>query len=113
LGHTRLTFQDNGPGVFQLACEPLVVRGGDLELAQGNCRHLAIVLEPALSGRSGACRANGKCLGIGGILFDHELRTEIVRLGARYLTARNDVQHSLRGARADIERMKTLPVPRQ
>jgi 2-keto-3-deoxy-L-rhamnonate aldolase RhmA len=56
-------------------------------------------------------RAQGKCLGIGGILFDHELQTEIVRLGARYLTAGNDVQYLLRGARADIERMRTIPVP--
>jgi 2-keto-3-deoxy-L-rhamnonate aldolase RhmA len=60
-----------------------------------------------------AARAHGKCLGIGGILFDHELQTEIVRLGARYLTAGNDVQYLLRGARADIERMKTIPVPRR
>jgi 2-keto-3-deoxy-L-rhamnonate aldolase RhmA len=59
-----------------------------------------------------AARAHGKCLGIGGILFDHELQTEIVRLGARYLTAGNDVQYLLRGARADVERMRTLPVPR-
>lgn len=59
-----------------------------------------------------AARAHGKCLGIGGILFDHELQTEIVRLGARYLTSGNDVQYLLRGARSDIERMKTIPVPR-
>jgi hypothetical protein len=39
--------------------------------------------------------------------------TPIARLGARYLRARNDVQDLLRGARADIGRMKTLPVQRQ
>ena len=48
-----------------------------------------------------------------GRLFDHELQTEIVRLGARYLTAGNDVQYLLRAARADVERMKTIPVPRR
>jgi 2-keto-3-deoxy-L-rhamnonate aldolase RhmA len=58
-----------------------------------------------------AARDQGKCLGIGGILFDHELQTEIVRLGARYLTAGNDVQYLLRGARADVQRMRTIPVP--
>jgi hypothetical protein len=36
-----------------------------------------------------------------------------VRLGARYLTAGNDVQYLLRGARADVERMKTITVPRR
>ncbi|MEJ0019400.1 MAG: aldolase/citrate lyase family protein [Acetobacteraceae bacterium] len=60
-----------------------------------------------------AAHDQGKCLGIGGILFDHELQTEIVRLGARYLTAGNDVQYLVRGARADVERMKTIPVPRR
>jgi 2-keto-3-deoxy-L-rhamnonate aldolase RhmA len=59
-----------------------------------------------------AARNHGKSLGIGGVLFDHELQTELVRLGARYLTARNDVGYLLRGARADVERMRTIPVPR-
>jgi 2-keto-3-deoxy-L-rhamnonate aldolase RhmA len=59
-----------------------------------------------------AARAHGKSLGIGGVLFDHELQTELVRLGARYLTAGNDVGYLLRAARADIERMRTIPVPR-
>jgi 4-hydroxy-2-oxoheptanedioate aldolase len=67
----------------------------------------------AVERASKAARSQGKCLGIGGILFDHELQTEIVRLGARYLTAGNDVQYLLRGARADIERMKTIPVPQR
>ena len=59
-----------------------------------------------------AARNHGKSLGIGGVLFDHELQTELVRLGARYLTAGNDVGYLLRGARADVERMRTIPVPR-
>jgi 2-keto-3-deoxy-L-rhamnonate aldolase RhmA len=59
-----------------------------------------------------AARAHGKSLGIGGVLFDHELQTELVRLGARYLTAGNDVGYLLRAARVDIERMRTIPVPR-
>jgi 2-keto-3-deoxy-L-rhamnonate aldolase RhmA len=59
-----------------------------------------------------AARARSKSLGIGGVLFDHELQTELVRLGARYLTAGNDVGYLLRAARADIERMRTIPVPR-
>ena len=59
-----------------------------------------------------AARSRGKCLGIGGVLFDHELQVELVRLGARYLTAGNDVQYLLRGATADVERMRTIPVPR-
>jgi 2-keto-3-deoxy-L-rhamnonate aldolase RhmA len=67
----------------------------------------------AVEHAANAAHARGKCLGIGGILFDHELQTEIVRLGARYLTAGNDVQYLLRGARADIARMKTLSVPRR
>jgi hypothetical protein len=46
------------------------------------------------------------------VLFDHELQTELVRLGARYLTAGHDVTYLLRGARADVERMRTIPVPR-
>ena len=66
----------------------------------------------AVERAAGAARAQGKYLGVGGILFDHELQTEIVRLGARYLTAGNDVQYLLRGARADMERMKTIAVPR-
>jgi 2-keto-3-deoxy-L-rhamnonate aldolase RhmA len=66
----------------------------------------------AVERTASAARVHGKCLGIGGILFDHELQTEIVRLGARYLTAGNDVQYLLRGARADMERMKTIAVPR-
>ena len=58
-----------------------------------------------------AARSRGKCLGIGGILFDHDLQTQIVRLGARYLTAGNDVQYLLRAAQADIDRMRAIPVP--
>jgi 2-keto-3-deoxy-L-rhamnonate aldolase RhmA len=49
--------------------------------------------------------------GIDGVLFGHELQTELVRLGARYLTAGNGVGYLLRAARADIERMRTIPVP--
>jgi 2-keto-3-deoxy-L-rhamnonate aldolase RhmA len=59
-----------------------------------------------------AAKSHGKSLGIGGVLFDHELQTELVRLGARYLTAGHDVTYLLRGARADVERMRTIPVPR-
>lgn len=59
-----------------------------------------------------AARSRGKCLGIGGVLFDHEMQSEVVRLGARYLTGGNDVQYLLRGATADAERMRTIPVPR-
>lgn len=58
-----------------------------------------------------AARSRGKSLGIGGILFDHDLQTEIVRRGARYLTAGNDVQYLFRAAKADIDRMRTIPVP--
>ena len=57
-----------------------------------------------------AARSRGKSLGIGGILFDHDLQTEIVRRGARYLTAGNDVQYLLRAAKADIDRMRTIAV---
>ncbi len=46
-----------------------------------------------------------------GALFDHELQTELVRLGARYLTAGHDESYLLRGARGDVERMRTIPVP--
>ena len=59
-----------------------------------------------------AARAHGKSLGVGGVLFDHELQTELVRLGARYLTAGNDVQYLVRGARLDVERMRTITVPK-
>ena len=59
-----------------------------------------------------AARSRGKCLGIGGILFDHEMQSEVVRLGARYLTGGNDVQYLLRGSTADAERRRTIPVPR-
>jgi hypothetical protein len=49
--------------------------------------------------------------GAGRVLFDHALQTELVRLGTRYLTAGNDVGYLLRTARADIQRMRTIPVP--
>ena len=71
----------------------------------------------AVEHTGGAADAPGKCLGIGGILFDHELHTEIVRLGARYLTAGNDVEDLPRRApmptRADEDNpgAKTLTYP--
>jgi hypothetical protein len=46
------------------------------------------------------------------VLFDHELQTELVRLGPRYLTAGIDVQYLVRGARADVERMRAITVPK-
>lgn len=83
-----------------------------LGVNQARTPNIAMIAAAAVETAGRAARAHGKSLGIGGVLFDHELQTELVRLGARYLTAGNDVSYLLRAARADIERMRTIPVPR-
>jgi hypothetical protein len=46
------------------------------------------------------------------VLCDHELQTELGRLGALYLIAGNDVQYLVRSARADVGRMPAITVPK-
>jgi 2-keto-3-deoxy-L-rhamnonate aldolase RhmA len=83
-----------------------------LGVNQARTPNIAMIAAAAVETAGRAARSHGKSLGIGGVLFDHGLQTELVRLGARYLTAGNDVGYLLRAARADIERMRTIPVPR-
>jgi len=83
-----------------------------LGVNQARTPNTAMIAAAAVETAERAAQSHNKSLGIGGVLFDHELQTALFRLGARYLTAGNDIGYLLRAAHADIERMRTIPVPR-
>jgi 2-keto-3-deoxy-L-rhamnonate aldolase RhmA len=72
----------------------------------GELRHPK--LRAAYESVAKACRAHRKSLAVGGIRGDLELQTELVRLGARFIIAGNDVSYLAAAARKDVEILRSI-----
>ena len=74
----------------------------------GELRHPK--LRHAFEKTADACRAHGKTLGIGGIRGDLELQAELLRLGARFVIAGNDVGYLATASRKDVEALRGVRI---
>jgi 2-keto-3-deoxy-L-rhamnonate aldolase RhmA len=57
-----------------------------------------------------SARAHGKWMGVGGVREDLEFQAWLVQLGMRYLTGGSDVGYILSAGRADVRRIRDLPL---
>ena len=57
-----------------------------------------------------AARAHGKSMGVGGVREDLEFQTWLLQLGMRYLTGGSDVGYILSAGRADVKRLRAVPL---
>ena len=51
-----------------------------------------------------------KWLGVGGVREDLEFQAWLIQLGMRYLTGGSDVGYILSAGRADVQRIRTVPL---
>jgi 2-keto-3-deoxy-L-rhamnonate aldolase RhmA len=72
----------------------------------GELRHPK--LREAYDAVARACKAHGKTLGVGGIRGDLELQGDLLRLGARFVIAGNDVAYLAAAARKDAEALRGI-----
>jgi 2-keto-3-deoxy-L-rhamnonate aldolase RhmA len=72
----------------------------------GELRHPK--LREAYDAVARACKAHGKTLGVGGIRGDLELQGDLLRLGARFIIAGNDVAYLAAAARKDAEALRGI-----
>ena len=68
------------------------------------------LMREAYEATAKAARAHGKWMGVGGVREDLEFQAWLVQLGMRYLTGGSDVGYILRAGRADVRRIRDLPV---
>jgi 2-keto-3-deoxy-L-rhamnonate aldolase RhmA len=57
---------------------------------------------------SGAARAHGKAMGVGGVREDVGFQSWLLKLGVRYLTSGSDTLYILSGGRADVKRIREV-----
>src|SRR5271165_6668994 len=57
-----------------------------------------------------AARAHGKSMGVGGVREDLEFQTWLLQLGMLYLTGGSDVGYILSAGRADVKRLREVPL---
>ena len=57
-----------------------------------------------------AARAHGKWMGVGGVREDLEFQTWLIQIGLRYLTGGSDVGYILSAGRADVKRLREVPL---
>jgi len=57
-----------------------------------------------------AARKHGKSMGVGGVRDDLEYQTWLMGLGVRYLTCGSDMLYILSGGRADVKRIRQVPL---
>jgi 4-hydroxy-2-oxoheptanedioate aldolase len=72
----------------------------------GQLRHPR--LRDAYEATAKACSKHGKALGVGGIRGDLELQHDLVKMGARFIIAGNDVTYLATAARKDVEALRGL-----
>jgi 2-keto-3-deoxy-L-rhamnonate aldolase RhmA len=65
-------------------------------------------LREAYEATAAACRRHGKILGVGGIRGDIALQTDLVRLGARFVIAGNDVALLLAAGKQDVAALRGI-----
>jgi 2-keto-3-deoxy-L-rhamnonate aldolase RhmA len=57
-----------------------------------------------------AAKQHGKSMGVGGVREDLEYQTWLMQLGVRYLTCGSDTLYILSGGRADVQRIRQVPL---
>ena len=57
-----------------------------------------------------AARAHGKAMGVGGVREDFEFQSWLFGIGVRYLTGGSDVGYILSAGRADVKRLRAVPL---
>jgi len=57
-----------------------------------------------------AARAHDNWMGVGGVREDFEFQTWLIQLGMRYLTGGSDVGYILSAGRADVKRLREVPL---
>jgi hypothetical protein len=57
-----------------------------------------------------AARSHGKSFGVGGVREDLEFQTWLLQIGMRYLTGGSDVGYILSAGRADVKRIRAVPL---
>jgi 2-keto-3-deoxy-L-rhamnonate aldolase RhmA len=57
-----------------------------------------------------AARSHEKSFGVGGVREDLEFQTWLLQLGMRYLTGGSDVGYILSAGRADVSRIRAVPL---
>jgi len=72
----------------------------------GQLRHPK--LRDAYEATAKACARHGKTLGVGGIRGDLDLQRDLVKMGARFIIAGNDVGYLATAARKDAEALRGL-----
>lgn len=96
------------------------VEGVDLLLVGTNdlCRSLGIagqydhpLVTDACARTLDACRRHGKHMGVGGLGSRPDLMQSLVRMGARYVSAGNDLSFLLAGCAAAVQRVRAAREP--
>jgi 2-keto-3-deoxy-L-rhamnonate aldolase RhmA len=57
-----------------------------------------------------AAKKHGKAMGVGGVREDPEFQSFLLRIGVRYLTSGSDLLYILSGGRADVAKIRALPM---
>ena len=57
-----------------------------------------------------AARSHGKWMGVGGVREDLDFQKWLMELGMRYLTGGSDVGYILSAGRADVRRIRDVPL---
>jgi 2-keto-3-deoxy-L-rhamnonate aldolase RhmA len=55
-----------------------------------------------------ACRKHGKAMGVGGARGDLQLQTDLIKLGARYMTIGSDVSYLMSAAKPEVAALRAL-----
>ena len=74
----------------------------------GDYRHER--MKAAFETVAAAAKKHGKAMGVGGVREDLEFQAYLMKLGVRYLTCGSDTLYILSGGRADVKRIREVPL---
>lgn len=74
----------------------------------GSYRHDRMVA--AFETVAAAAKKHGKSMGVGGVREDAEFQSFLLKLGVRYLTSGSDTLYILSAGRADVKKIRALPL---
>jgi 2-keto-3-deoxy-L-rhamnonate aldolase RhmA len=94
-----------------LAKQLLHIGSNDLSKEMGiSGDHRHERMRAAYSATARAARACGKWMGIGGVRGDLEFQSWLLKLAVRYLTGGSDTAYVLSAGRADVSRLRKIPL---
>ncbi|HEY1260880.1 MAG TPA: aldolase/citrate lyase family protein [Stellaceae bacterium] len=67
-------------------------------------------MRAAFEAVAGAAKAHGKAMGVGGVRENFEFQRWLFGIGVRYLTGGSDVGYILSAGRADVKRLRGVPL---